>query len=118
MSVHKEMLRIGLGAGLFALTTTMASTTLAVERTPKQEQPLVEECHQQALESGDDDQLEGKNLKDSNYPDYKPGEEYELRLSFLGGGNTFHNVTCHISPEGEVSYKEVDQEGLPSVSTD
>lgn len=118
MPLYKDVCRIGLGAALFTMTATAsAATAHAIERTPAEDAPLVQQCYQQAVDSGDDPELEGKQLKDSNYPDYEEGEKYELRLSFLGQGNTFHNVTCQVDEQGNVTFDEVTQEGLPSLGS-
>ncbi|MCG7601488.1 hypothetical protein MHM84_17095 [Halomonas sp. McH1-25] len=117
MSARTGMRGIGLGAALLMMTTTAsAGTAMAIERTPRDDQPLVEECRQLAMEHSGHD-LEHKEIKDSNLPEYVPGEEFELRVSFLGHGNTFHNVTCQIDEQGEVSYKDATQEGLPSLGS-
>ncbi|GAB2779669.1 hypothetical protein GCM10027040_02100 [Halomonas shantousis] len=114
MQQYKGYVIGALSLALFATATNAA----AIERQPKEEQPLVRECHQQAMQSPAKEELAHKELKDSNFPDYVPGEEYELRLSFLGHGNTFHNVTCHVDEQGNVTYQEVEQNGLPSVQSD
>ena len=118
MSVRQGMQRIGLGAALLLVATTAsAGTAMALETTPREDQQLVEQCHRLAIEHNPDHDLKIKQIYDSNLPDYEQGEEFELLVSLLGHGNTFHNVTCHVSPEGEVSYKGHDQGGLPSVGS-
>jgi hypothetical protein len=117
MTPRKGMQRICLGAALFVVATTAsAGTAKAIERTPREDHQLVEKCRQVAMENAGHE-LENKQVKDSNLPEYEQGKEFELRVSFLGHGNTFHNVTCHVSPEGEVHFKNNDQGGLPSVGS-
>ena len=117
MTARKGMQRTCLSAALAVIATTMsAGAAMAIERSPVEEHPLIEKCRSLAMEHSGHE-LENKQIKASNLPDYEPGQEYELLVSFLGHGNTFHNVTCHISPEGEVSYKGNDQGGLPSVGS-
>ncbi|SFH52202.1 hypothetical protein [Modicisalibacter xianhensis] len=117
MAVRNGMQRIGLGAALFLMATTAsAGTAMAIERTPRDDQPLVEKCRQLAMEHSGHD-LEDKQIKDSNLPEYESGKEFELRVSFLGHGNTFHNVTCEVDQQGQVSFKDATQEGLPSLGS-
>jgi uncharacterized protein YxeA len=118
MSARQGMQRLGLGTALLVMASTASvGTAMAIEKTPAEEAPLVQQCYQKAVDSGEDPNLEGKSLKDSNYPDYEEGKEYELRLSYLGHGNTYHNVTCQVDEQGNVTFEEVTQEGLPSLGS-
>lgn len=102
-----------LGIALLVLSATTASAQESKEKANKEGHALVEQCQQQALQGPEGQELAGKPLEETNAADYEPGKAFELKINFLGHGNTFHNVTCQVDEQGNVTYEGVEESGQP-----
>ncbi|MEC9482139.1 MAG: hypothetical protein UMU75_02285, partial [Halomonas sp.] len=100
------------GAALFALSATPAvaqddpqEVHQLDDLTPTQRE-MVAECRAQAIREIDAEGLKDKPLNETNAMEYRPGEEFELHLAFLGHGNAFYTVTCQVDQEGTITFDD------------
>nr|WP_297459943.1 hypothetical protein [uncultured Halomonas sp.] len=92
---------------------TLSATTAMAQEWKEHAQELVEQCQQQVLQTPEGQELAGNPLRETNAATYKPGEAFELHLSFLGHGNAFHNVTCQVDEQGNVTYESIENATTP-----
>ncbi|SDL16565.1 hypothetical protein SAMN05661010_00922 [Modicisalibacter muralis] len=103
------------GVALFALAMTTAMAQESKEKVQGEAQEVVGQCQQQALQGPAGQALTGNPIYETNAADYEPGKAFELQISFLGHGNTFHTVTCQVDEQGNVTYKGVEETGQPQI---
>lgn len=100
--------------GILGMAFLAASSTTALAQESKdQGQKLVEQCQQKALKAREGQELRGNPLGETNASDYKPGEEFQLKINFVGHGNSFYNVTCQVDKQGNVTHEKTAETGQP-----
>ncbi|WP_227369925.1 hypothetical protein [Halomonas sp. M20] len=89
-----------LGVALFAASAALA------QDSQDQGQKLVEQCHQKALKAREGEELRNNPMSETNASDYESGEEFQLKINFVGHGNSFYNVTCQVDKQGNVTHEK------------
>ncbi|WP_048306970.1 hypothetical protein [Halomonas sp. PR-M31] len=95
------------------LGVALLATTAFAQDSQDQGQKLVEQCHQKTLEAREGDEIRGNPMSETNASDYEPGEEFELKINFVGHGNSFYNVTCQVDKQGNVTHEKTAETGQP-----
>ncbi|WP_129591346.1 hypothetical protein [Salinicola tamaricis] len=74
---------------------------------------IAKQCLALALDSGENREIEGKAIYDTNAWDYAAdeldsGDTFELLVDLLGPGNTKYNLTCQVDADGKVTFDSVE----------
>ncbi|WP_110675711.1 hypothetical protein [Salinicola sp. RZ23] len=121
MNVMRTM-AIGVGASLWlASVGAMAQEPGASQPQHAKETRVLEEgapkiakqCLSLALDSGENRDIQGKAIYDTNAWDYtaddlEGDDTFELLVDLLGPGNTKYNLTCQVDADGQVTFESVE----------